>query len=143
MGHPSELIRKDPRWLDAVIALVDHEDLMSSALDLLANVKADRVRDAVIARMPRETKGDNIRRIVAAIAPYRDPRVSPLLVRFLDLRDRDGTRESCFSALRDHDDAAVVPLLVAWAAGKKKLDKSEKEALEETLQFLSRDRSPA
>ena len=141
--HRSELIRKDPRWFDAVIALVDHKDLMSSALDLLVNVKADRARDAVIARMTHETKGDNIGRLVAAIAPYRDPRVSPLLVRFLDIRDREGTRDSCFNALREHDDAAVVPLITAWAAGKKKLDKGEKEALEETLQFLSRDRSLA
>jgi hypothetical protein len=60
---------------------------------------------------------------------------------FLDSMSGSWARRSVFQVLREYDDAALAPALKAWGAGKRKLDKREKEALDETVQFLERDRA--
>ena len=139
-GRPTRL-QREPRWVDAAIAALDHEALVEEAVLILQEApSSDRVKEGLIALLARAAKGADIEEIVKALAPYRDPRVSTLLLRFLDVESRFWTRSSGFDALRNHDDPAVVPLLKAWGAGKKKLSKDDKEELAETLQFLSRDR---
>jgi hypothetical protein len=133
-------LQKEPRWVDAAIALLDHKDLMSSALDVLAKVKSDRAREAVIALGTAQKKPDNAWRILHVLALYRDARVPPLMIRFLDLMQGSWARRWVFRTLREYDDAALVPALKAWGASKKKLDNRDKEELEATILLLERDR---
>ena len=50
-------------------------------------------------------------------------------------------RRTVFQVLREYDDVALLPALKAWGAGKKRLEKRDKDALEETVTFLERDRA--
>jgi hypothetical protein len=138
--RPPTFLQKDPRWVDAAIKLLDHKDLSSSALDLLGKAKSDKAREAAIAMASAQKKPDNAWRILQVLALYRDARIPPLMLRFLDLMQGSWARRWVFRTLREYDDAAIAPALKAWAAGKKKLDERDKGELETTLLFLERDR---
>jgi HEAT repeat protein len=140
-ARPPSFLQKDPRWTDAALRLLDHKDLMSDALDVLAKVKSDKAREAIIAVASAQKKGDNAWRILQVLALYRDPRVPPLMLRFLDLVQGSWARRWVFRTLREYDDPAIAPALKAWGVSKKKLDKRDKEELESALQFLERDRA--
>jgi hypothetical protein len=141
--RPPSFLQRDPRWAEAAIALLDHKDLSSSALDVLAKIHSDRVRDVVLDYAGAQKKSDHGWRVLRILGAYRDGRIPPVMLRFLDLMQGSWARRWVFRTLREYDDAAVVPGLKAWAAGKKKLDTRDKEELEQTLTFLERDRALA
>ncbi len=139
-ARPPSFLQKDPRWVDATIKLLDHKELTASALDLLGKVKSDKAREAAIALATTQKKTDNAWRLLQVLALYKDARIPPLMMRFLDLMQGSWARRWVFRTLREYDDPAVAPALKAWAAGKKKLDTRDKDELETTLQLLERDR---
>ena len=49
--------------------------------------------------------------------------------------------DSAYRAMRTYDDPAVGPALKAWAAGKKRLEKRDKDEIDDLIQFLERDRA--
>lgn len=134
-------LKKEPRWIDAAIALLNHKDLQGSALDVLAKVKSDKARDAVIAFAATYKKEDQSWRILQALKAHKDARVPPLMLAILDRVSGSWARRYVFNVLREYDDAALVPALQAWGARKKRLEKHEKEELEGLIQFLQRDRT--
>jgi hypothetical protein len=142
-ARPPSFLQKEPRWIDAAIKLLDHKELMGEALDVLAKVKSDPAREAVIALAAAQKKGDHAWRILRVLTMYRDARIPPLLLRSLDTTSGSWSRRWVFRTLREYDDAALAPALKSWGASKKKLDKRDKEELETTLQFLERDRAIA
>jgi HEAT repeat protein len=139
--RPPSFLQTDPRWAEAVVKLLAHKDLASSALDVCFKIKSDKVRDAVLAHAAAQKKGDDSWRILRILGTYKDARVPPLMLRYLDLMQGSWARRWVFRTLREYDDPAVVPALKSWAASKKKLDNRDKEELEETLQRLERDRA--
>jgi HEAT repeat protein len=139
-ARPPSFLQKEPRWVEAAIALLDHKELAAAALDVLGKVKSDRARDAVIALAASQRGAVNAWRILRVLAVYRDARIPPLMIRCLDLMNGSWVRRRVFGMLREYDDATVVPALRAWGAAKKKLDTRDKEELESTLLFLERDR---
>jgi HEAT repeat protein len=134
-------LRKEPRWTAATIKLLGHKELTGSALDVLARVKSDEAREAVIAFAASYKKEDESWRILQALKAHKDPRVPPLLLAILDRATGTWARRHVFYVLREYDDAGLVPMLTAWGASKKRLDKREKEELEGLIQFLQRDRA--
>jgi hypothetical protein len=140
--RPPSILQKDPRWAEAAIKLLDHKDLSDNAIDVLGNIKSDRAKEAVIAHAAAQKKSDQGWRILRILATYRDARVPPLMMRYLDLMQGSWARRWVFRTLREYDDPTVVPALKSWLeAKKKKLDKRDKEELEETLRLLERDRN--
>jgi hypothetical protein len=132
----------DPRWTDAAIRLLGHKELSNEALDLLSKVRSDKAREAAIAFAASKGRGHvQPWRLLQVLKRHRDPRVPPLLMGFLDTMTGYWARKSVLAALREYDDPALAPALKAWGSGKRKLDKREKEALDETVQFLERDRT--
>jgi hypothetical protein len=135
-------LQKDPRWAEAIIELLDHKELSANALDALGNVKSDRVKEAVLAFAAAQKKTDQSWRILRVLEGYRDARIPPLMLHYLDLMQGAWARRWVFRALREYDDPTIVPALKSWSeAKKKKLDNRDKEELEETLRLLERDRS--
>lgn len=140
-ARPPGFLQTDARWTEAAIKLLEHKELCDNALDVLGKVKSERAREAVIAYAAAQKKADQGWRILRILATYRDGRVPPLMLRFLDLMQGSWARRWVFRTLREYDDAAVLPGLQAWASGKKKLDSRDKDELEETVRFLGRDRA--
>jgi HEAT repeat protein len=137
------LLEKDPRWTDACIALLDldKEGLTNSALDVLSKVRSPKALEAIIKLTSTKMKTYNAWRMLQVLTEYKDPRVPPLLLRFLDVLNGYWGRRAAYKALRTYDDPAVGPALKAWASGKRKLDKRDKAEIEELIQFLERDRA--
>jgi HEAT repeat protein len=140
-ARPPSFLKTDPRWTEAAIKLLDHKELSSAALDVLAKVKSDRVRDVAITLASGKPRNDQAWRLLQVLKVYKDPRVPALLLRFLDLLNGYWGRRTVFQVLREYDDAALLPALKAWGASKKRLEKRDKDALEETVTFLERDRA--
>jgi HEAT repeat protein len=139
--RPPSTLQRDPRWADAAIALLTHKALASSALDLLTKVKGPKAHEAVMTFVAAPPKGFGFWNILNAVKGRRDPRVGPILLKLLDSTPNTWYRRYVFTALRDHDDAAVLPALTAWGASKRKLENRDKEDLEATVQMLGRDRA--
>jgi HEAT repeat protein len=139
-GKTPGILEKDPRWTDASIALLGHDDLVNSALDVLAKVRSPKVLEAVLKLTAGKLKSNYSWRLLRVVTAYRDPRVPPVLIKFLETLNGFWARRSAYNAMREYDDAAIAPALKAWAA-KKKLDKREKEEVESLLQTLERDRA--
>jgi HEAT repeat protein len=136
------LVQQDPRWADAAIKLLDHKELRGSALDLLGKVKSDKAREAVIAYVSAQKKMDEPWRLMHALQNHKDPRVPPLLLRILDSVSGSWARRSVLQTLRQYDDPATAPMLETWANDKKRrIDKREREQIDDLLQFLTRDRA--
>ncbi len=133
-------IDKDPRWIDAAIALLDHKELAGPAIDVLAHLKSPRVFDALLKLATSSNKGHHGSRLVYALVEYKDARVIPLLARQLEVLSGYWSRRTVYYAMRRLDDPALVPILREWAT-KKKLDRREKDELEGVVTFLERDRS--
>jgi len=141
-ARPPTFLEKEPRWVDAAIRLLDNKELTSSALDVLAKVKSDKAREAAITLATNLKKADDSWRILRVLTKYRDARIPPLLLRFLDLNQGGWARRTVCNSLREYDDPSLVPALKAWGA-KKRLNDWEKKWFDETVQFLERDRSIA
>jgi HEAT repeat protein len=142
-GQSLSLLEKDGRWADACIALLelDKEGLVNSALDVLSKVRSPKALDAVIKLTSTKIKGHNAWRLLQVLTTYKDPRVPPLLLRFLDVLNGYWGRRAAYNALRTYDDPAVLPALKAWASGKRRLEKRDKDELDALIQFLERDRA--
>jgi hypothetical protein len=140
--RPPSILQKDPRWTEAAIALLDHKELGDNALDVLGKIKSDRAKEAVITHAAAQKKSDQGWRILRILATYRDARIPPLMMRYLDLMQGSWARRWVFRTLREYDDASIAPALRSWSEAKKrKLDNRDKEELEETLRLLERDRN--
>ncbi|MEO7327437.1 MAG: HEAT repeat domain-containing protein, partial [Minicystis sp.] len=139
-ARPPSFLKTDPRWTEAAIKLLDHKELASSALDVLAKVKSDRVREIAIGLAAGKPRQELVWRLIKVLKVYKDPRVPPILLRFLDVLGGYWGRRTVFQVLREYDDATTVPALEAWGKSKKRLEKRDKDALEETITFLQRDR---
>jgi len=135
------LLEKDPRWIDACVVLLDHDELCNGALDVLGNVKSDKALEGLVALASKKPKESYAFRLVRTLAAYRDPRVPALLVKFLDLLKGYWWRRPVYDAMRLFDDPSLLEPLRAYAAGKKRLDKHEKDEIDGLIQFLERDRS--
>lgn len=135
------ILQQEPRWADAAIKLLDHKDLRGSALDLLAKVKSDKAKEAVIAYAGAQKKSDEPWRVMQALQAHKDPRIPPLLLRFIDMVTGTWARRGVFQVLREYDDPSIVPALKSWGASKKRLETREREMLDELVQFLERDRA--
>lgn len=135
----SSIFRSDPRWVDAVIALLDHPDLQSEALDVIAVAKPPKALDAVL-KIAGKAKRENAWNLLQVLVGYKDPRVAPLLIGFLDLLGGYWGRRTVYRAIRDYDDASLAPALAMWAKGKKRLESRDKDEIAEIVQFLERDR---
>ena len=140
-ARPLPLLQQEPRWTDAAIALLGHKDLQSPAIDVLGKIKSDKAKEAVITFASSLKKSDNPWQILQALKPHKDPRIPPLLLRYVDMVNGIWARRSVLHVLREYDDAALAPALKAWVASKKRLDKREKEEVDDLIQFLERDRS--
>jgi HEAT repeat protein len=142
-GKSVSLLEKDPRWTDACIALleIDKEGLTNSALDVLAKVRSPKALEAIIKVSSTKIKSHNAWRMLQVLTAYKDPRVPPLLLRFLDVLNGYWGRRAAYNALRTYDDPAVAPAIKAWASGKRRLEKRDKTELDELIQFLERDRA--
>ncbi len=142
-ARPPSFLKTDPRWTEAAIKLLDHKELTSSALDVLAKVKSDRVREIAIGLAAGKPRQELVWRLIQVLKVYKDPRVPPILLRFLDLLGGYWGRRTVFQVLREYDDPTVAPALEAWGKSKKRLEKRDKDAVEETVTFLQRDRATA
>jgi HEAT repeat protein len=143
-AQPSlSLLEKDPRWTDACVGLleIDKEGLTNSALDVLAKVRSPKALEAIIKLAATKIKAHNAWRMLQVLTAYKDPRVPPLLLRFLDVLNGYWGRRAAYKALRTYDDPAVAPAIKAWASGKRRLEKRDKAELDELVQFLERDRA--
>jgi hypothetical protein len=134
------IFRSDPRWVDAAIALLDHPEIGSQALDVLGVSKSDKGLEAVLKIAATHPKHLNAWRLLHVLAAYKDPRIAPLLVGFLDQLKGFWGRRTVYRAMHSYDDAALVPALSAWFKAKKRLEEREKNEVTELLQFLGRDR---
>lgn len=139
----ASLLEKDPRWTDACIALLelDKEGLTSSALDVLSKVRSPAALDAALKLASGKIKAHHAWRLLQVLTAYKDPRVPPMLLRFLDVLNGYWGRRAAYSALRTYDDPAVVPAIKAWASGKRRLELRDKSDLDDLVQFLERDRA--
>lgn len=137
------LASRDPRWLDAALELLPNKELCGTALGVLAKVKSDKALEATIALVSSKRSSDHAWQLMQVLKRYRDPRVPPLMLGFLDSMTGYWSRRTVFQVLREYDDPSLVPALKAWGAGKKRLDKRDKEGLDEVVQFLERDRALA
>ena len=135
------ILQKEPRWAEAAIKLLAHKELHWAALDLLAKVKSDKAKDAVIADVSAQKKMDDPWRVLQALRAHKDPRVPPLLLRILDGVTGSWARRTALQTFREYDDPTTAPMLKTWATGKKKIDKREREQIDELVQFLERDRA--
>jgi len=135
------VFRTDPRWVDAAIALLDHPDLQRSALGVCAAAQSDAAREAVLSRAGTLLKTVNAWRLLRVLGRFRDPRIVPLLIEFLDKLKGYWGRRVVYEAMRSHDDPALAKLFEAWLKGKKRLEEREKNMATALLEFLQRDRS--
>ncbi|MFT3770008.1 MAG: HEAT repeat domain-containing protein [Minicystis sp.] len=135
------LFQTDPRWVDAAIALLDHPDLAGEALDVLDAVKSDKALAAVLKLAAQRSKHINAWRMLHVLVGYKDARIAPLLVGFLDQLKGYWGRRTVYRSMRTYDDPALVPGLEAWLKAKKRLDEREKNETRDLLDFLKRDRA--
>ncbi len=140
-GASLSFLEKDGRWVDACIAVLDKAELTNSALDVLAKVKSPKALDAVVKLASANIKGHHAWRMLQVLTQHKDPRIPPLLLRFLDVLGGYWGRRAAYTAMRTYDDPAVAPALKAWAAGKKRLEKRDKDEIDELTQYLERDRA--
>ncbi len=136
----SSIFRSDPRWVDAVLALIDHPELQSEALDVIAVAKPLKALDAVLA-IAGKIKRENAWNLLQVLTGYKDPRIAPLLIGFLDLLGGYWGRRTVYHAIRDYDDASLGPALAMWAKSKKRLEQRDKDEIAAIVQFLERDRT--
>jgi HEAT repeat protein len=140
-GPRRSFLDKDGRWVDAAIALLAKEELTNSALDVIAKVKSPKALDAVLKMASGKIKSHHAWRMLQVLTEHKDPRVPPMLLRFLDVLQGYWGRRAAYRAMRTYDDAAIGPALKGWAAGKKRLEKRDKDEIEDLIQFLERDRA--
>jgi HEAT repeat protein len=135
------IFKTDPRWVDAAIKLLDHKELMSEALDVIGASKSPKALEPVLKLATGPARKQETWRLLNVLVAYKDPRVAPLLVGFLDLLNGYWGRRTVYRSMREYDDAALVPALEAWFKGKKRLEDRDKNEVTDLLQFLQRDRA--
>lgn len=140
-AQPLPILEQDPRWTDATIALLGHKDLKEGALGVLSTIRSDKAKEAILTFAAAKMKSESTWVLLNALEGYKDPRVPPLLLACLDATTSTWDRRQVYRTLRGYDDPVLGAGIKAWAAGKKKLDKREKEEIEDLVQFLERDRN--
>lgn len=133
---------KDPRWTESAVRLLGHKDLTSTVLNVLSAAKSERALNAILEFTTTTSKAERSAEfaLLRAISSYKDPRVPPVLVTMIARAQNRWARTRVLHALRDFDDAAIVPAFKVWASSKKKLEKGEREEVDELIEFLERDR---
>lgn len=134
------LVNADPRWGDALIALMDHPKLDREVLKLIAVARPPQALEPLLkltAAARRERFGDCVNTLVQ----YKDERIPKILMELLALPGPLWRRIPICAGLRTYDDPAAAPLLKAWMQREKRLDQTAKDEFTELVRFLERDRS--
>lgn len=135
------IFRSDRRWVDAAIELLFHPDLTAQALDVIGVAKSDEALPAVLKLASGSAAKQHAWRLLNVLTQYKDARIPPLLIGFLDQLSGYYGRRAVYRAIRAYDDPALAAGLKTWLKGKKRLEKRDKEEVEELIQFLERDRA--
>ncbi len=134
------IVNADPRWGDALVALIDHPRLHRVALQTIAVTRPPQALEPLL-KLTAAAKRDRIAGYIPPLVQYKDGRIPKLLMKLLALPGPFWRRIPACTGLRTYDDPATAPLLKAWMEREKRLDKAAKEDVTELVRFLERDRS--